>query len=181
MRGTRSARSAVGAVAVGAAVATGAWFLGVQTPFALSWGLLAVAGALAFRALGALAFTEWAQDEWTQDEPATPQGRNDTVARLAWAADRRRGRLGTQLARRLHALVRRRLTRLGIDPDDPGPSRAVEETLGPAAVALLAGEELSIGGAEELLARIEHDQERHERGPRGREPDRSRTEQEERA
>lgn len=102
---------ALGAGVAAALILTG---LGFTWPFVVGWGLLIAALGL----LGQLAMPlEPGAD--APHIPVEPDRRPTEISRMAWALNTHTGLAGQQVVRRVREILRYRLERQGVDPDDP--------------------------------------------------------------
>ncbi|QMU98425.1 hypothetical protein FVO59_15485 [Microbacterium esteraromaticum] len=136
MKGLRRAvlPTVVGAIAVAALHA-----LGVQSPFAWAWGILAAGVAL-------LLGIRMPEDP-RLDAPGRPADQRyvgSEVSRLAWAIDARNDTVNEAVTRRVRATLRRRLSRLGIDVDDVSQAADVDRLLGAGLWRRLTGRRTTI-------------------------------------
>lgn len=99
--------------------------VGLEPVFALSGGVLAAAGVILLALRGARTDI----DDGPRGEPAR-HDRGSAVSRLAWGFNPRTDVAGEIVARRVRALLCRRLARRGIDVDDPADAHAVDAVLG---------------------------------------------------
>ena len=118
-------RRGIVAVVVLIAATVGLMLFGLEPVFALSGGVLAGAVVL----LAALRGSEAVVEDGPREEPA-PATRGSEISRLAWAFNPRTGVAGEIVSRRVRALLRRRLARRGIDPDDPAQQSRIDAILG---------------------------------------------------
>ncbi|MFJ4175970.1 hypothetical protein [Microbacterium sp. NPDC089696] len=115
-------------LALGAVLVVGVPLLltavGAPYAFALSWALLAVALVLLSRPSLVDESGAWPPSEPSRTAPGSE------VSRLAWAINSRTGIAGHAVVRRIDRVLRRRLARQGLDPDDPADQARIEELLG---------------------------------------------------
>ena len=118
-------RRGIVAVLVLVAATTALMLFGLEPMFALSGGVLAGAVVL----LSALRGAEAVVEDGPRDEDDLIT-RGTEISRLAWAFNPRTGVAGEIVSRRVRALLRRRLTRLRIDVDDPSQLGRIDALLG---------------------------------------------------
>ncbi len=135
-------------LAVGTVVVVGLGGLGVPVEFAAAWLLLIVAVGLLSRA-GHIGERSW--------PPPRPERRprGSEVSRLAWNINARTGVAGLVIVRRVERVLRRRLARLGLDLDDPGQSRAVDELLGAGIRETFVRPEVTLTDLERVMTAID--------------------------
>jgi len=124
--------------------------LGFEWPFVIGWSVLVVA-------LGLLAQLDAPPDP-SADEPRiplAPDRRPTEISRLAWALNTRTGLSGDQMTRRVREILRHRLRRYGIDPDDPAQHGATSDLLGSDLWERLAGPRTTIVDIERSLDAID--------------------------
>ncbi|WP_312172676.1 hypothetical protein [Microbacterium sp.] len=139
-------------LAVGATVAAALalFVFGFTVPFIVGWSLLAGAVAL----LAQLAFTEEPQS----DAPhivAELERRPTEISRMSWALNTHTGLAGQQITKRVREILRHRLQRVGVDPDDPDHRDAAAALLGPDLWARLTGARTTIVDIEHALDAID--------------------------
>lgn len=115
-------------LAIGAAVvvALALFAFGFTWPFVIGWSLLVCAVGL----LGQLAMPL----EPGFDAPridARPDRRPTEISRMAWALNTRTGVAGQQITRRVTGILRHRLLRQGVDPDEPRDRARLFALIGP--------------------------------------------------
>src|SRR5699024_7225720 len=113
---------------LGAALATIAatlalWLLGLEALFALSAGVLV--GVIVI-----LTSIREAEPPPEMRDETTSRWHGSAVSRLAWGFNPRTDVAGEIVARRVRALLRRRLARVGIDVDDPAHASRVDAAIG---------------------------------------------------
>lgn len=138
---------------MGAAITTAAttialWALGLEALFALSAGVLI--GTIVIAA--SLRDGESASE--LHDETVTAW-HGSAVSRLAWGFNPRTDVAGEIVARRVRALLRRRLARLGIDVDDPADTARVDAAIGDGTWDRLCTRRATRAEIERALDRIE--------------------------
>lgn len=120
--------------------------VGLEPLFALSGGILAAAIVCAFALRGV------ATDVGDGPLPDRDAGiRGSEVSRLAWGFNPRTDVAGEVVARRVRAVLRRRLVRRGIDVDDPEHEPLVDEALGTGGWARLNARQATRSEIEHLL------------------------------
>lgn len=138
----------MGAAITTAATTVALWVLGLEALFALSAGVLI--GTIVIAA--SLRDSEAAPE--LQDE-TTAAWRGSAVSRLAWGFNPRTDVAGEIVARRVRALLRRRLARLGIDIDDPAQTARVDAAIGDGIWDRLCTRTATRADIERALDRIE--------------------------
>jgi len=100
--------------------------IGFAVPYVVAFAL--VTGAVALIALFAI------PDDPRADAPRIPiptDVRASEVSRMAWALNTKTGVAGARVTRRVRGILRHRLERLGIDPDDPADPARRDALIGP--------------------------------------------------
>lgn len=122
---------------------------GVQLWFALAWGV-------AVSALVAITGSPIHEDNasWPPEVP-TPVPAGSEIARLAWSFHPTTGEAGPMVVRRLRRLVSHRLTRLGLDLDDPADRPAIDQLLGSDVAGRLTNLRLTGADAQAVLVAVE--------------------------
>lgn len=139
-------------VAVTAAIVTALIFygLGFTWPFVIGWGLLVVVLGLVAQLVVPL--------EPSADAPhitVEPDRRPTEISRMAWALNTHTGLAGQQVSRRVREILRHRLERRGMNPDDPDHHHAVAALIGPDLWARLTGPQTTIIDVERALDAID--------------------------
>ncbi|WP_200903881.1 hypothetical protein [Microbacterium sp. GCS4] len=119
--------------------------VGAPYDFALSWALLAVALMLLTRPT--------LVDEsgaWPPPAPSSSAQGSD-VSRLAWSINSRTGIAGHAVIRRVDRVLRRRLARHGLDPEDPADRLRIDELLGTGVLDLIRAREVRGADVERVL------------------------------
>ncbi|MBW8763130.1 MAG: hypothetical protein JF592_11170 [Microbacterium sp.] len=140
--------SFVAVAAAGATVVLSA--LGVELPFAIGWAL--AGGAVALLPQLALPVEPGAD---APHVPADRERRATEISRMAWALNARTGLAGERVTRRVRSILRHRLQRMGIDPDDPADRARRDAVLGGDVWDRLAGQNTSIAAVERALDAID--------------------------
>ncbi|MDA4893484.1 MULTISPECIES: hypothetical protein [unclassified Microbacterium] len=121
-------RARIGPVLVGVALAIPVLAvlvtLGAPWGFSIAWLLLVAAGVVVARRT---VFDD--TGTWPPAEPERPVVGSD-VSRLAWSINPRTGVAGHAIVRRVQRVVRRRLSRRGLDLDDPASAARIDALLG---------------------------------------------------
>lgn len=142
MRPTRTLL-AVGAAVVAALVLTG---FGFTWPFVIGWSLLV--GAVGMVAQLVVP----AEPSWDAPQiPVEPDRRPTEISRMAWALNTHTGLAGQQISRRVREILRQRLQRHGIDPEDPLHRTRMIALLGPDLWERLSGSKTTIIDIERAL------------------------------
>lgn len=123
---------------------------GVPFDFALSWALIVVVLITVTRE----AFTDESAS-WPPPPPSQPV-RGSEVARLAWSINSRTGIAGHAVVRRIDRVLRRRLARWGLDPDDPDHHERIDLLVGEDARTLLLRREVRRTDIERVLDALDH-------------------------
>lgn len=131
--------------AVGGALALGLSLLGVETPFAIGWGIVVIAAFGVARPVLAETIPAW------PPQRVPLRSRGSEVSRLGWSFNSRTGLAGRRLVHRVRALVTARLARHGLDFDDPSQHHEIDALLGVGVREALLKEELGIGELERAL------------------------------
>lgn len=121
----------IGSAVVAAIVFT---VIGFAVPYVIAFAL--VTGAVAVLAAFVM------PDDPRVDAPRIPiptDIRASEISRLAWALNTKTGAAGTRVTLRVRSILRHRLERLGVDPDDPLDSARRDELIGPDLWPRLAG------------------------------------------
>ncbi|MFJ2541385.1 hypothetical protein [Microbacterium sp. NPDC087589] len=139
-------------LAMGAAVVAGLALLGFgfTWPFVIGWSLLICSVGL----LGQLVMPL----EPGFDAPridTEPQRRPTEISRMAWALNTHTGIAGQQITRRVRAILRHRLLRQGIDPDDPDDRKRLSAVLSPDLWDRLTGRAPTIDDIERALDAVD--------------------------
>jgi hypothetical protein len=132
---------------VAAAVAAGAWLIGVDVVHALVIGL-----CLAVVVIVAQTVDLAPDPGWEPEPPPARHGSRGELVSLAWTMVGRDGRAGERLLRRVRSVGAGRLARLGLDIGEPADDAAIRELLGARAWGVLVGR----GGRAPSLADVEH-------------------------
>jgi len=136
------------AAIVGAAAVLSA--LGVELPFAIGWAL--AGGAVALLPQLALPVDPSA------DAPHVPEDRDrraTEISRMAWALNPRTGLAGERVTRRVRSILRHRLQRVGLDPDDPADRVRCDAVLGSGVWDGITRQNTSIADLERALDAID--------------------------
>lgn len=139
-------------LAVGVAIVTALALLGFgfTWPFVIGWSLLICSVGL----LGQLVMPF----EPGFDAPridTEPHRRPTEISRMAWALNTHTGIAGQQITRRVSAILRHRLLRQGIDPDDPDDKARLTAVLGPDLWDRLTGRAPTIVDIERALDAVD--------------------------
>lgn len=139
-------------VAAGAAVLVALALLGFgfTWPFVIAWGLLI--GAVGLLAQLAMPL------EPGFDAPridVEPDRRPTEISRMAWALNTHTGLAGAQITRRVGVILRQRLMRHGVDPDDPARRDRLPRLIDPGVWERLTGPETTIADVERALDAID--------------------------
>ncbi|WP_433677381.1 hypothetical protein [Microbacterium gorillae] len=147
-------RPTFGSIAVallgGAAVFVACAFFGVETPFALAWGLAVSIVIAAARVVQT--------DElpvWPPQVPADDRIGVSDVARLAWVISPTSGHPGRSAVLRVTDVLRRRLRARGLELDDPDDAAAIDRLLGPDVRAGLLAPRPTVSALEAAVAAAE--------------------------
>lgn len=111
------------AVVAGIALRTA---FGVETAFAVAWGLLA--GLIVIASTVVVAADP--RDD-APDIPVGPERRGTAISRMAWSLNPRTGQAGELIRRRVRAVLAHRLERHGLDIDDPAHRARIDDLIGP--------------------------------------------------
>lgn len=123
-------------LAIGAAVVAALALLGFgfTWPFVIGWSLLICAVGL----LGQLVMP--LEPGFDAPRIDTERHRRPTeISRMAWALNTHTGIAGQQITRRVSAILRHRLVRQGIDPDNPEDRARLTAVIGPGLWEQLTG------------------------------------------
>ena len=139
-------------IAIGAAVvvALALFGFGFTWPFVIGWSLLICAVGL----LGQLAMPLEPGFDAPRGE-AGPDRRPTEISRMAWALNTRTGIAGQQITRRVSAILRHRLLRQGIDPDEPRDRARLFALIGPELWDRLTGPAPTIVDIERALDAVD--------------------------
>lgn len=139
-------------VVVGVAVVASLllWAIGVEPVFAVGWGL--AGGAVSMLMLLTLPAEP---DADAPQIPAEPDRRATEISRMAWALNPRTGLAGERITRRVRAVLRHRLQRIGLDPDAPADRSRCDARIGPELWSRLTGQNTSIADIERALDAID--------------------------
>ncbi|MCI1020050.1 hypothetical protein HWD99_15585 [Microbacterium sp. C5A9] len=132
------------------AVALALIAFGFTWPFVIGWSMLAGAAAL----LAQLAIPV----EPGSDAPhiaAERERRPTEISRMSWALNTHTGLAGQQITKRVRDILRHRLLRRGVDPDDAAHREAAAALLGPDLWARLTGPRTTIADIEHALDAID--------------------------
>jgi len=119
----RIVTSIVVALVAGAALRVA---FGVETPFAVAWGLLAGLVVIA----SSVVVSADPRDD-APDIPVGPERRGTAISRMAWSLNPRTGQAGELIRRRVRAVLAHRLERHGLDVDDPAHRARIDALIGP--------------------------------------------------
>lgn len=108
-----NARRSILAAVLGTAAAVVLALLGVELPFAIAWAMLVAVLLL----LSGMRVPEVPASD-APEHPSGPRRRGSEISRMAWSFNPRTGAVGEMVTRRVRGVLRRRLARLGLDPDD---------------------------------------------------------------
>lgn len=139
-------------LSIGAAVVAALALLGFgfTWPFVIGWSLLVCAVGL----LGQLVMPL----EPGVDAPrieAERHRRPTEISRMAWALNTHTGIAGQQITRRVSAILRHRLLRRGVDPEDPEDSAHLTALIGPELWDRLTGPAPTIVDIERALDAVD--------------------------
>lgn len=139
-------------LAVGVAIVTALTLFGFgfTWPFVIGWSLLICAVGL----LGQLVMPL----EPGFDAPridTEPDRRPTEISRMAWALNTHTGIAGQQITRRVTAILRHRLLRHGVDPDDPEDRARLTALIGPELWDRLTGRASTILDVERALDAVD--------------------------
>lgn len=142
-------RSLLGAgVAAVAALVLAA--VGVEPVFAIGWGL---AGAAVAMLMQLTLPAEPGAD--APQVPADLDRRASEISRMAWALNPRTGLAGERITRRVRAVLRHRLERIGLDPERSADRDRCDALLGRDLWGRLTGRATSIADIERALDAID--------------------------
>ena len=146
----RILRRAVLPASVGVVAVLVLHLIGVASPFAWGWGILAAAVAM-------LVGIPTPEDP-RLDAPgrsAAPRYLGSEVSRLAWAINIDADTVNEAVTRRVRASLRRRLMRLGVDVDDPAQASTVNALIGTGLWRRLHGRRITTRDIRDGLAAAE--------------------------
>ena len=128
----------IGTLVIAALACGVALWLGLQTEFAVSVGIVAAAVGVVLR-------TPFGDDARAGGPTTEPQDvhRGSEVSRLAWAVKPRDNTVGEMVSRRVRATLRRRLASHDLDPDRPDDRAEIDRRLGAGLWDRLAGRRAS--------------------------------------
>jgi hypothetical protein len=138
---------AVGAAGVAALALLG---FGFTWPFVIGWSLLICAVGL----LGQLMMPLEPGFDAPRIE-AEPDRRPTEISRMAWALNTHTGFAGQQITRRVSEILRHRLLRQGVDPDDPTDRAHRTALIGPDLWDRLTGSGTTIIDIERALDAVD--------------------------
>lgn len=115
----------VSVILLSLAVGTALWFLGLNTWFAVAFGLLPPTIAILWECRAGNDSAPW-------DPPETSRsvGARQDVTRLAWALRSAHGGVGDAATKRVRTLAAKRLERVGLQLDDPADESAIIAVIG---------------------------------------------------
>lgn len=116
----------IAAVVVAAVVAV-ALLLGLSAEPAFGFGWGALAGVLVL--CGGLIVPDDPRTD-APDIPAGPERRGTAISRMAWSLNPRTGAAGELITRRVRGILRHRLLRHGLDPDDDAHHEQIDALVG---------------------------------------------------
>lgn len=99
--------------------------VGVEPTFAIAWGVLAGVFVLCAQ----LVIPDDPRGD-APDTPAGPERRGTAISRMAWSLNPRTGEAGELITRRVRAILRHRLRRVGLDTDAPADRSQIDALLG---------------------------------------------------
>ncbi|GAB2514783.1 hypothetical protein [Paramicrobacterium agarici] len=123
----------IGVLVLSVAVGAGLWLIGLDAPFAVTFGLLPPVIALLW---------ECRADNdplpWEPTEPTSVTGARHDIVRLAWSLRATDGRVGDAALKRVRAIAAHRLQAHGLDLSDPADAPAIIALIGDHAYGVVA-------------------------------------------